>query len=117
MRDSIPKNEFKQLIKLGFTDWSLGTGELPNVIDYYETFMWFREVFRLTYFIDIENNCVINIRCVGLDDDIISIKLKKSKNYEDAQLACLKKLIEIVNKYRNGKDFAKIAQELLNQTK
>ena len=40
-----------------------------------------------------------------------------TESYESAELACLKKLIEIVNKYRNGKDFAKIAQELLNQTK
>lgn len=117
MLDSLPKKQFKQLIKLGFTDWSLGTGELPHVIDYYETFMWFRQVFRLTHSIDINNKAIVYIRCVGLDKDIIPIKLQKFLNFEKAQIACINLMIEIVKRYRNGKDFAEIAEDLLIQNK
>lgn len=117
MITSLPTKEFKQLIKLGYPDWSLGTGELPYVIDYYHAFMWFREVFRITHFINIENVCTINITCVGLDEDVISLKIGSFKSYREAELGCIKKMIDIVNRYRNGKDLAQICKILLNEKK
>ena len=117
MTTSLPSKEIKQLIKLGYCDWSLGTGELPYIIEFYDASMWFREVFRLTYFIDIENVCTINIRCVGLDEDIISLSIGSFETYREAELSCIKKLIDIVRRYRNGRDLAQVGQDLLNQIK
>ena len=117
MITSLPTKEFKQLIKLGYCDWSLGTGELPYVIDIYNASMWFREVFRLNYFIDIENVCTINIRCVArqLDRDIISLSIGRFETYREAELGCINKMIDIVRRYRNGRDLEQVGEDLLNQ--
>jgi hypothetical protein len=117
MTTSLPSKEIKQLIKLGYCDWSLGTGELPYVIDIYNASMWFREVFRLTYFIDIENVCTINIRCVArqLDRDIISLTIGRYETYREAELGCINKMIDIVRRYRNGRDLEQVGEDLLNQ--
>ena len=119
MITSLPTKEFKQLIKLGYCDWSLGTGELPYVIDIYDASMWFREVFRLTYFIDIENVCTINIRCVArqLDRDIISLSIGRFETYREAELGCINKMIDIVKRYRNGRDLEQVGEDLLNNKK
>jgi hypothetical protein len=117
MITSLPTKEFKQLIKLGYCDWSLGTGEIPNVIDIYYASMWFREVFKLTYFIDIENVCTINIRHVArqLDRDIISLTIGRYETYREAELGCINKMIDIVRRYRNGRDLEQVGEDLLNQ--
>jgi len=117
MITSLPTKEFKQLIKLGYCDWSLGTGELPSVIGIYDASMWFREVFRLTYFIDIENVCTINIRCVArqLDRNIISLTIGRYETYREAEVGCINKMIDIVRRYRNGRDLEQVGEDLLNQ--
>lgn len=71
------------------------------------TFAWFREKYKLFYHIksldefrqDVWWECVI----YGNTRNKRDINCRPSKTYEDAELACLEKLIEIVEKQKEKK--------------
>lgn len=90
----IPKKITKELIKFGYTDWSLGNGEVFDTIYYDDVFKWFREVFKMTYAISYHNVAIIYLY-IGYDL-VIDCTIEDAKTYEEAELACLEKLIEIV---------------------
>jgi hypothetical protein len=92
--------------KLGFTLAPL----------YQQVFRWFREKYNISYSIDwmsrssefyngyyvhfrgINDNKINQENFIVLNDELPSKGYKVYKTYEEAELACLKKLIEIVNK-------------------
>lgn len=87
--EEIPFEESLDLKELGFT------GTLPPT--YPQSFKWFRENYELDSYIlpleDRHNPCII-----GYQYQIHVPDIRKGlwNTYEEAELACLKKLIEIV---------------------
>jgi hypothetical protein len=85
---------------------------------YQQAFRWFREKYNISYSIDwmsrssefyngyyvhfrgINDNKINQENFIVLNDELPSKGYKVYKTYEEAELACLKKLIEIV---KNGK--------------
>ena len=83
---------------------------------YQQAFRWFREKYNISYSIDwmsrssefyngyyvhfrgINDNKINQENFIVLNDELPSKGYKVYKTYEEAELACLKKLIEIVNK-------------------
>ena len=83
---------------------------------YQQVFRWFREKYNISYSIDwmsrssefyngyyvhfrgINDNKINQENFIVLNDELPSKGYKVYKTYEEAELACLKKLIEIVNK-------------------
>jgi hypothetical protein len=83
---------------------------------YSQAFRWFREKYNISYSIDwmsrssefyngyyvhfrgINDNKINQENFIVLNDELPSKGYKVYKTYEEAELACLKKLIEIVNK-------------------
>ena len=83
---------------------------------YQQAFRWFREKHNISYSIDwmsrssefyngyyvhfrgINDNKINQENFIVLNDELPSKGYKVYKTYEEAELACLKKLIEIVNK-------------------
>ena len=81
-----------------------------------QAFRWFREKYNISYSIDwmsrssefyngyyvhfrgINDNKINQENFIVLNDELPSKGYKVYKTYEEAELACLKKLIEIVNK-------------------
>jgi hypothetical protein len=81
-----------------------------------QVFRWFREKYNISYSIDwmsrssefyngyyvhfrgINDNKINQENFIVLNDELPSKGYKVYKTYEEAELACLKKLIEIVNK-------------------
>ena len=60
---------------------------------YQQAFRWFREKYKLHYHIASSNmGYVISLNGIKIE----SFSIEKYKTYEEAELACLKKLIELV---------------------
>jgi len=68
---------------------------------YQEAFRWFREKYNLlhTVNIDLSNNLNDKVYIYTIEDHLGNIvdRSEEYNTYEEAELACLKKLIEIVN--------------------
>jgi hypothetical protein len=96
----IPKKITKELIKFGYTDWSLGNGEVFDTIYYDDVFKWFREVFKMTYAISYHNVAIIYLY-IGYDL-VIDCTIEDAKTYEEAELACFKIMFEILKLHRKG---------------
>jgi len=110
----IPYDQTLTLIELGFDEPCIGYYDLDKYcftireqddVDgdwtiaplYQQAFRWFREKHNIKFYI-IEDNwnewCTIEILNTGVDKEYEEIGDYKS--YEEAELECLKKLIEIV---------------------
>ena len=93
---------FKELNKLGYKHYTEHTVEeldgLPldseeRIIEQALVLRWFREKYKLLSFVDIDSSYRIYCDDIKFDLDIDSIIFK---TYEEAELECLVKLIEIV---------------------
>ena len=119
-KEFIPYEQALALKELGFDEpclasWNFYTKELnynsqPSIFTsedviqlplYQQAFRWFREEYGLYHSIGLDDSLENNINC---DYQIINhsqsiSELESSfKSYEEAELACLKQLIEIVKK-------------------
>ena len=118
-KEFVPYNEAKELKQLGFDQYScLGNyaddenhtlftnGNRPgktNAPTFSQAFRWFRDKFKLHSKVDIQD-----VELDWYDYEIVVVKEGQYNNeiqldmnfksYEEAELACLRKLIEIVKK-------------------
>jgi hypothetical protein len=92
--------EYKDVLHCGIGFKIYKETDLPTkpfgVPLYQQAFRWFREKYNLNSFVidSMSYNWYFNINEI-LKDDVIS-EVLYFKTYEEAELACLKKLIEIV---------------------
>ena len=72
---------------------------------YQQAFRWFREECNLLHIIniDLSDNLKDKVYVYSIEDHLGSIvdRSEEFKTYEEAELACLKKLIEIVNQNKD----------------
>jgi hypothetical protein len=110
MKDFIPYEIALELKELGFDEPCMGyrdgtgyvmIGETPHCVisapTYSQAFRWFREKYRLTGLVEIGTQ---EYSFLIFDENTDSREITSSMNgaYEEAELACLIKLIEIVKK-------------------
>jgi hypothetical protein len=116
-KEFVPYQEALELNELGFDEPSLGwyTSDGSLIKEYItnkvnkftlaptfsQAFRWFREKYDIASFVKREYSCTIIIGFYfGIDTpnnfDFIDFYSKNYKTYEEAELECLKKLIEIV---------------------
>jgi hypothetical protein len=113
-REFIPHEQALELKELGFKEecsahyldvddlelkWkiyrnlSINTNNCLQAPLYQQAFRFFREKYECSYSIGRNNDVVIHI---PINNYTTTFILQKNKTYEEAELACLKKLIEIV---------------------
>lgn len=106
-KEFIPYEQALELMKLGFDQpyyfatyldssnlipreeedgWDLSKGIIAPL--YQQAFRWFREKYNLYHFIE-PDGCIFNAVCQHT-------LVRVCRTYEEAELTCLKKLIEIV---------------------
>jgi len=121
----IPYEEALALKELGFDEDVCGyfgkgnklfivTPEYNDVIKllkaplYQQAFRWFREECNLLHIIniDLSDNLKDKVYVYSIEDHLGSIvdRSEEFKTYEEAELACLRKLIEIVNQNKDALD-------------
>jgi hypothetical protein len=76
-----------------YRNLSINTNNCLQAPLYQQAFRFFREKHGCSYSIGRNNHVVIHIPIVG---NITTFVIKKNKSYEQAELECLKKLIELV---------------------
>jgi len=81
-----------------YRNLSFNTDNCVQAPLYQQAFRFFREKYGCTYSIGWINDVVIHF---PIDNYTTTFVLRKNKTYEDAEFACLKKLIELVNAKRN----------------
>jgi hypothetical protein len=81
-----------------YRNLSINTNNCVQAPTYSQAFRFFREKYKCTYSIGWINDVVIHF---PIDNYTTTFVLQKNKTYEDAEFACLKKLIELVNAKRN----------------
>ena len=105
-------------LDLGIWDWEYPAGqkrrdigECPQAPLFQQAFRWFRDKYGLCSWIErmytADSICYYRYTCEYKKDPLsktheVIVSLKEYDNYEEAELACLKKLFEIVE--QNGKD-------------
>ncbi len=119
----IPYKEALALKELGYKEISMRLyvdGELSPQVDegqfnhdwdivsaplFQQAFRWFREEHNLlhTVNIDLSNNLKDKVYIYTIEDQLGSIvdRSEEYNTYEEAELACLKKLIEIINQMKD----------------
>ena len=84
-KEFIPKKQALKLRKLGY--------DIPSVheedILYQQAFRWIRRKYGFTYSIGRYNHCVLHGKGTTF--------VLENKTYEQAEIGCLKKLIELTN--------------------
>ena len=70
-----------------------GSGDLPAPL-YQQAFRWFREKCGLNHFVEIDVDCEPSYYNAHVQCSLVY----HGNNYEEAELACLKKLIELSTK-------------------
>ena len=98
---SFQNNDSEDVIIRDFNSYENGTVSAPL---YQQAFRWFREKYKISgeissdYYLEgKDNEWEYNIYQLGKEDDGYVGTIPIFKTPEDAELACLKKLIEIVN--------------------
>ena len=80
-----------------YRNLSINTTNLIQAPTYGQAFRWFREKYR--YYHILNYNAKFNVWILTIADfDLNQLSIEKHNTYEEAELACLKKLIEIVDR-------------------
>jgi len=100
--DDISK-QFYPIRTVGWTDKvSENASQAPL---YQQAFRWFREKYNLLHIvnIDLSDNLKDKVYVYSIEDHLGSIvdRSEEFKTYEEAELECLRKLIEIVNQNKD----------------
>ncbi len=75
------------------SEYVTGLGDLPAPL-YQQAFRWFREKHGLNHFVELDVDCKPNYYNAHVQCSLVY----HGDNYEEAELACLKKLIELSTK-------------------
>jgi hypothetical protein len=75
------------------SEYVTGLGDLPAPL-YQQAFRWFREKHGLNHFVEIDVDCEPSYYNAHVQCSLVY----HGDNYEEAELACLKKLIELSTK-------------------
>ena len=73
------------------SEYVTGLGDLPAPL-YQQAFRWFREKHGLNHFVELDVDCKPNYYNAHVQCSLVY----HGDNYEEAELACLKKLIELL---------------------
>ena len=104
-KEFIPYEQALELKELGFDEYCFQKFMLPNMNEFckhplfQQAFRWFREKYKYCYFIRGNNydGYYYDIDNLGMLKYKIEIDNRLTwKTYEEAELECLKKLIEII---------------------
>jgi len=75
------------------SEYVTGLGDLPAPL-YQQAFRWFREKHGLNHFVELDVDCKPNYYNAHVQCSLVY----HGDNYEEAELACLKKIIELSTK-------------------
>ena len=96
MKDAVEKDDYRL--------WQYASYGLKAPL-YQQAFRWFREKYKLlhTVNIDLSNNLKDKVYIYTIEDHLGSIvdRSREYNTYQEAELACLRKLIEIVNQNKD----------------
>jgi hypothetical protein len=84
-----------------YRNLSINTDNCVQAPLYQQAFRFFRETYGCTYSIGWLDDVVIHFSLNPSSFSSTTFVLRNNNTYEDAEIACLKKLIELVNAKRN----------------